>query len=764
MSFIRSSLESYLLDVIGERKKRFRDRAVFLVLLCLSVVYAAVFKVWLLLYLWDVLKRHKLPVKVISVGNLTVGGTGKTPMVHLVAKTLRDAGRRVVVLSHGYRSKGRRGVVVSDGRRIVEDDPEKVGDEALLLARSLEGIPVIVGKDRVRNGLLACRMFDPDVIVIDDGFQYMKLVRDLDIVLVDATAPFSNGRLIPAGLLREPVEDLWRADVVIITKTNLVGRDEVVRIREKIKEAAPKVKVWEAAFSVDGLERVYSSSEGEQASVRGKRFFAFSGIGNPESFYRMVEGLGGVVVGKRAFPDHHSYTVEELEALLKEASECRAELITTEKDAVSLPKGVEPDGVGVWVLKVFHVVNPAAEFVRAVEDVFKDSWLFVSNGYGEDVVTRAVLKELGDSYRVFVLPIVGSGKIFEELGVYNIGPVSFLPSGGIIKYQWTALFRDIMAGLLGIVWKQILTLRAVRHRVSRVVCVGDVYIFLLTVLFVGKRPVLIGVAKSVFIRGYFWIERFLLKRWAEAVFCRDEPTKDVLQREKINAIYLGNPIMDGFDISGKDFGIDKARYRVVGILPGSRNFVYRDIGLILDAVEHIAATSPLAVKFVMALSSTVDEDTLRGAVSRRGWDFEGNLLRKGSVEVLVEREAFGDVIAVSDVIMGLAGTGNQQAAGLGKPIVSVRDKGKLVQKALLGDSEVLVEYSYVDMAEEVLAILMDEERRKSMGEEGMKRMGPRGAVNRIVDWLEGRRTNEGDWGYTGEVSLNEVSGKGAGGH
>ncbi|MCD6420770.1 MAG: lipid-A-disaccharide synthase-related protein, partial [Synergistetes bacterium] len=380
----------------------------------------------------------------------------------------------------------------------------------------------------------------------------------------------------------------------------------------------------------------------------------------------------------------------------------------------------------------------------------------------EDVVTRAVLKELDNRHRMFVLPIVGSGKIFEEIGVYNVGPVSLLPSGGIIKYQWTALLRDLMAGLLGIIWRQVLALRVIKHRVSRVVCVGDVYIFLLAVLFLKKRPVLVGVAKSVFIRGYFWIERLVLRRWAEAVFCRDEPTKEMLQSCGVNAIYVGNPIMDGFEIKGRDFGIDKSCCSVVGILPGSRSFVYKDIGLILDAVEYIADISPLPVRFIMALSKTVDADVLERVASRKGWHMLGGVLKRGKIEIIVEREAFGDVIAISDVIMGLAGTGNQQAAGLGKPIVSVRDRGKLVQKMLLGDSEVLVDYSYVDMAEEVLSILMDEGKRRTMGKEGVRRMGPRGAVSRIVEWLEGGQVYEGNGGYSSEVSLNKISGKGSG--
>jgi len=271
-------------------------------------------------------KRAALPV--ISVGNLTTGGTGKTPIVAWLARGLLERGRRPAVVSRGYGGTAGSGpLVVSTG---VGPTCETVrcGDEPYLLARTLPGVTVVVGSDRYA-GTEAARKSGADVVVLDDGFQHRRLHRDLDLVLLDSGSPFDNGRLLPAGLLRERLRGLARADAVLITRTLRGERHPEI-------ERAIRQHNRDVPISLAGHEPVGFVDLRGNTVAPPTRALGFSGIGNPDSFRNDLRDLGIDLVDFRAFPDHHPYTAEELRRLSDDASAVGSKLVTTEKDLVRI--------------------------------------------------------------------------------------------------------------------------------------------------------------------------------------------------------------------------------------------------------------------------------------------------------------------------------------------------------------------------------------------------------------------------------------------
>ncbi|MHB1001847.1 MAG: tetraacyldisaccharide 4'-kinase [Armatimonadota bacterium] len=301
----------------------------------LSVVYRAALGVYLFLFNSGIRNRHRLQVPVISIGNITAGGTGKTPMVQYLCRGLSSVGLHPAVLSYGYGgSLGGEFGIVSDKSNILLD-AQTAGDEPVMLAQSLPGVPVLVCKHRDTSGKTAIENFGADVIVLDDGFQVWKLHRDADIVLLNAEKPFDNGYTLPAGLLREPVSALRRAGCIIVTgcsdtgvKDNLLSELERLRIRIPVffSDYRPSAII---SLDDDGVLPV--------EHIRGKRVFAVSSIGNPVSFERTLESTGAVTAGVRRYPDHYGYTSEDMMDICRCASDVSAEMIvTTEKDAVKL--------------------------------------------------------------------------------------------------------------------------------------------------------------------------------------------------------------------------------------------------------------------------------------------------------------------------------------------------------------------------------------------------------------------------------------------
>jgi len=315
----------------GDPRNEFR-RPLHIFFYLLSLPYGAAVLARNRLFDSGALPQQDVGCPVVSVGNLTVGGTGKTPMAIRVAGTLRDRGMRPAVLSRGYGGRSAAGVlVVSDGRQILTG-PDEAGDEPVLIARRLPGVPVLAGAKRAVTGRYARENFGADVLVLDDGFQHRWIRRDLDIVLLDSRLPLGNGFLLPRGPLREPPESLERAGIIVLTRSGgqsdalggtlagLVAGRPVLRTRIRPTRLV----------AADGTEMPPSH-------LAGRRVFAFAGIARPDSFRQTLEGLGAEVAGFRAFPDHHRYDAGVVQQIEKALRETGAEiLVTTEKDGVKL--------------------------------------------------------------------------------------------------------------------------------------------------------------------------------------------------------------------------------------------------------------------------------------------------------------------------------------------------------------------------------------------------------------------------------------------
>jgi tetraacyldisaccharide 4'-kinase len=300
------------------------------------------------LYGRGLLPARRLPAPVVSVGNLTVGGAGKTPMTAFLTRRLMAAGRRVAILSRGYGGASKGVVRLSDGARVFAKPPA-VGEEAYWLARALPGAAVYTGACRLTAGLAAWQEFKPDLFLLDDGFQHFQLHRDLDLVLLDAASPFGNGRLLPRGPLREPLSALATAQALILTRFQAGVHDAVLA---HLQDSFPDKIILTAAITPAAAQRFPDGGALPPEALGGLALFAFAGLARPQVFARTLTGLGVTLTGFRAFPDHHAYRAPDLAQLVREArTQGAAALITTSKDWARLGETWEAD-LPLWVLEV----------------------------------------------------------------------------------------------------------------------------------------------------------------------------------------------------------------------------------------------------------------------------------------------------------------------------------------------------------------------------------------------------------------------------
>lgn len=326
---------SYLERVIsGERRDLF-SAILRLKLLQISWICLGAVKLRRWLYSKGIPRTKHLPCKVISVGNVVVGGSGKTPAVMAIAGMLKaHTDLSVAVLSRGYRSKVRGPDVVSDGENVLLN-PVEAGDEPYLLARSLPGVPVLIGRDRVQTGLMAIRKWDCRVVILDDGFQYLRLARDIDIITIDATRPFGFDHVLPRGYLREPLSTLNRADLILLTRANQCKN--LSSVRDRLAEIAPSVPIFESIYEPCSLRSLDTHQEIGLDAIRGRNILATCGIANPLSFAETLRSLGPARVALLPFPDHHTYPRSSIETIEQRAAEPDVDIIvTTEKDAPKL--------------------------------------------------------------------------------------------------------------------------------------------------------------------------------------------------------------------------------------------------------------------------------------------------------------------------------------------------------------------------------------------------------------------------------------------
>lgn len=296
-----------------------------LVLGLISFLYYIIIDLRLFCYEREIIRRERADCKVISVGNITWGGTGKTPLVWFLAEELRQAKKNFCILSRGY-----------GGRH------EELSDEIRFLKNKLKGAPILIGQDRVKNAKSAFNIFKIDTAILDDGFQYLKLARDLDIVVIDSTNPFGNGRLIPRGILREPIAGLKRADIFFLTKTDLA--QNLYDLKKQLNKLNPDALIVDSVHKSHGLYNISGGARLQLSHLSGREIGLVCAVGNPESFRESVLKLGAKVELDLRFLDHHTYSLDDVRLLYRNCQTLGVEtIVITEKDAVKLKDIVTRD-------------------------------------------------------------------------------------------------------------------------------------------------------------------------------------------------------------------------------------------------------------------------------------------------------------------------------------------------------------------------------------------------------------------------------------
>jgi tetraacyldisaccharide 4'-kinase len=366
MKELIEELERWGADVIFGRAKGFKAAMMRFLMRALSGIFRMIVQIRIWRYRSGWKQQHHLGTVVVAIGNITVGGTGKTPVVELMARSLRDRGRKVAILSRGYKSKkldrpqkwqnstghpipgDKMPKVVSTGSALLLDS-KYAGDEPFMLARNLDGVSVVVDKNRVKSGRFAIANLDTDTILLDDGMQYLDLAHAIDVVLIDSGAPFGTEALLPRGTLREPPKNLRRASYILITKCNGTSNESLIaRIRKYNKTA----EIIECTHGPIHLEDVFTRERQPLEFLKDKWVGAISAIAVPEAFEGSLEKLGARVEIRRRFSDHYRFSRREVEKFMQRCVERDMQLIvTTEKDAVRFPHPASID-VPVYFLRI----------------------------------------------------------------------------------------------------------------------------------------------------------------------------------------------------------------------------------------------------------------------------------------------------------------------------------------------------------------------------------------------------------------------------
>ena len=343
-------LESYLVKLIQEKGADADQPGGIILLLrvlkAFSCLFGGIVAIRYFLYRTGVLRRYPLGIQVISIGNVTAGGTGKTPVTEIFARTLAAEGRKVAILSRGYRRKEapwwqriftqvvEPPLVVSDGKHVLLDSATG-GDEPYMLASNLPGVAVIVDRNRVKAGRYAVKRLGCNTLILDDGFQYQKLKHSIEVVLVDSTNPFGNGNMLPRGILREPVRNIRRADIIFLTKC----RGDVSAVKDEIRRYNTTAEIVECNHTPKLMRDVWSREEYPLDWLAGKTVCTLSGIASPKGFENSLRHLGAKVVWCERYADHHRYDSSEVLYALNRTADMGADaLVTTEKDAVRFPR------------------------------------------------------------------------------------------------------------------------------------------------------------------------------------------------------------------------------------------------------------------------------------------------------------------------------------------------------------------------------------------------------------------------------------------
>ena len=351
-------------EVVFGRARGFRAWMMRCLLRFASFFFWILVQVRLFLFRRRIKTVHYLGTFVVSVGNITAGGTGKTPVVELLSRSLASRGRKCAILTRGYKSHDlekpqiwldKEGKRVKRIPKIASDgvtrylSPLYAGDEPFMLARNLDNVAVLVDKDRVKSGIFAIEQLGSNTLILDDGMQFLKLKHEIDIVLVDCGFPFGTGALLPRGTMREPRASLKRASYIILTKSEGKPQDELIATIRKYNKVADIIVTNHAPVL---LENIFTGEQLPLDALKGKYVACLSGIARPESFENLVEALGANVEIRRSYPDHYWFDQEDLDAFVERCAERAMDMIvTTEKDAVRFLRPGEMD-VPIYFLRI----------------------------------------------------------------------------------------------------------------------------------------------------------------------------------------------------------------------------------------------------------------------------------------------------------------------------------------------------------------------------------------------------------------------------
>jgi len=356
---------NYLYNLATDKYRGIVPSILKLILFILSLIYGLVVRI---LIFFQSLWPFRLGCKVISVGNITLGGTGKTVLVEYIARYLKCQGKKVAIVSRGYKRVSKcQGVKVSEclSSKASEDRQSvfEMGDEPYMLSKKLGDIPVIVDADRIRGAKVAIKDFSADTIILDDAFQQWKIKKDLEIITVDASNPFGNKQLLPRGILREPLSSLKRADIFILTKVNL--NPDISTVKNLLAKINPQAPIIESSHRVCGIHDILNLQENVNVDdLKSKIVGIFCGIGDPESFANSITSLGIKIGLSFSFRDHHNYTQKDLDGIVKSCKEKNIDtVVTTEKDASRiLGSGLQFTGCGLLVLEIEIKLKDEQEF------------------------------------------------------------------------------------------------------------------------------------------------------------------------------------------------------------------------------------------------------------------------------------------------------------------------------------------------------------------------------------------------------------------
>ena len=631
----------------------------------------------------------------------------------MLAQYTVSKGINTGIVTRGYMGKAQEATIIING----EGERDITGDEALMISRKLSGVPVAVSKRRI-DGINALRDLGVQLVIADDAFQHKSMHRDCDIVLVDALCPFGNGKLAPSGIMRENVTALKRAHIAVITKSAMSQPEQLRKVYDTVRKFVDPEYIFLSDIVADGW--LFNSPE------NGAKVFAFSATGSPETFTRSLLERGCVITGNSSFRDHHRYTLDDINTLNDLAVKSGAEFMTcTEKDLANINDELLKDfALPLAVPKVRVTVKEFGRFAAKLAQIMRPNIVIASNGYGEDAIASVLAAKMISAYPladVSAFPLVGNGQAFRKSGVNVVSAKSVTPSAGILKYSLRDLWHDVKAGLLRQVREQLNDWRNISRNILTPVCVGDVYLLLNTLWGTGRNPLFVATAKTVYISGHWRTERTFIRNFTLKTWTRDLPTAIQIGG---NATYSGNPIMDLLGDTHCENG------NVILLLPGSRKSAISDVATLLGAVDILSRNGFNLYRMVLA--PTLNFEAFFKACKLHGWLHNGNNLVKHNSVINL---SYDDIATASNnalILLGMGGTANQLCAGLGIPVIAPDNKGKRVQKKLLGHSEILTMNNPIAFAECALNVLHDKKLYSFMSHSGKFRMGLQGACNNVV--------------------------------